>query len=82
MLDIINQAKTVAETSRISLGKKIMLQLTPKPNSTEAFTSVSYEKVKDLLDVRLVDFKYKSGKEYLDGIKSELKDTLRSIMRF
>ena len=32
--------------------------------------------------MRLVDFKFKSGREYLDGIKNELLDTLRTIMRF
>lgn len=32
--------------------------------------------------MRLVDFKFKSGREYLDVIKNELLDILRTIMRF
>jgi len=82
VLEIINQAKAVAESSRLSLGQKIMLQLAPKPSSTEVFTSVQYDKIKNLLDIRLVDFKYNTGQEFIDGLKEELKETMRTILRF
>ena len=80
--DILNQAKTSVETGKISFGKKIMLQLAPKPTSQQTISNQEYIKIKHLLDVRLVDFKFSSGKEYLDGIRDDCKAALKAKFLF
>jgi hypothetical protein len=41
-----------------------------------------YSKVLPLLDVRLADFKFFTGREYLEVSKTECLDLLRTINRF
>ena len=43
---------------------------------------MEYEKAKDLLSVQLIEPKFKSGREYLEGLKGECIDIQRQINRF
>jgi hypothetical protein len=66
----------------MSFGQKLMLQLAPKPHSKLVFTSIEYMKIKSLLDVKLVDFKFATTKDYLIGMKNDIKMNIIQLLRF
>ena len=66
----------------MSFGQKLMLQLAPKPHSQLVFTSIEYMKIKNLLDVKLVDFNYATAKDFLVGMKIEIKTNMIHLLRF
>lgn len=65
----------------MTLGQKMMLKLAPKPQSQEAFLEVDFARVKPLLNVRLVDYKFASGRDYIDIVRMECVELIRQINR-
>lgn len=49
----------------------------PKPLPTHACTHAEYAKIKPLLNVRLLDYKVNSGKEYLDAVRQDCLEVQR-----
>jgi hypothetical protein len=59
-----------------------MMKLPPKQSAQEAFLGVEFSKIKNLMGVRLVDYKFNTGKDFLDAVRHECVELIRQSHRF